>query len=71
MQVQIHIGPHRFMEFGQIFQNDTETQERGIKRVKIQNIPCSSIAPEPCTCRSLCIQRWLFQTSSPFNILDP
>ena len=69
--MQIHIGPHHFLEFGQIFQNDTETQERGIKRVKIQNIPWGSTAPDPCTRRSLCIQRWLFQTSSPFKILDP
>lgn len=67
-QVWIHIGLHCFMEFGQIFQNDTETQEKKINRVKIQNISLGSIAPDPCRC--LCIQHWLFQTSSPF-ILHP
>ena len=47
--VRIRIGFHDFMEIDrQIFQNDSENQERGLKGVKIQNIlgvACPSWTP--------------------------
>ena len=38
LQARIYNGFHRFTEIGQIFQNESETQESGLKRFKIQNI---------------------------------
>ena len=45
-QARIHTGFHRFTEIGQNFQNDSETQERRLKGVKIQNISGRSMAPD-------------------------
>lgn len=65
------VGPYWSPLFYGIWPDFSEwhrNPRKKISRVEIQNISWGSIAPDPCRC--LCIQHWLFQTSSPF-ILDP
>lgn len=42
-------GFHRVTEISPIFQSVSETQERGIKRIEIQNSSWESIGPDPST----------------------
>ena len=44
---QNHPGFHHFMEISQIFQKGSETQERRLQGVKIQNISLASVALDP------------------------
>lgn len=46
-QVWVHIGLHCFMEFGQIFQNDTETQEKKLAELQSKTFPGVALPQTP------------------------